>query len=76
MEPLRISGHIDEHHRLSAVVPSSLPTGPVTVVIVPANPEEGNSHWMSGIAQLWQDELADKRQDIYTLEDGESPDAA
>lgn len=27
--------------------------------------------WMQFIAQQWQEELADVREDIYTLEDGE-----
>ena len=27
--------------------------------------------WVAGIARTWADDLADPRQDIYTLEDGE-----
>lgn len=31
--------------------------------------------WMQAIAEEWQEELADPREDIYTLEDGEPIDA-
>ncbi len=72
MTAIRITGHVDEAHRLVADVPGSIPPGPVTVLIVPDLDEDEAGHaWMEGIAAQWADELADVRQDIYTLEDGE-----
>ena len=72
MTAIRITGHIDEKHCLVATVPASVPPGPVTVLIVPnLDEDEAGQAWMGGIAQEWADDLADVRQDIYTLEDGE-----
>lgn len=72
MSPLKVTGHVDEQHNLSAEVPDSIPPGPVTVLIVPASQEDdAGDAWMAGIALEWADELSDPRQDIYTLVDGE-----
>ena len=72
MNSTKITGHVDENHRLSANVPDSIPPGPVTVLIVPAPPEDdAGVAWMAGIAQEWADDLNDPSQDIYTLADGE-----
>jgi len=71
MNAVRLSGHIDGQHRLSAVVPDSIPPGPVTVSIVGRGDEDdAGEAWSSGIAREWADELSDTRQDIYTLSDG------
>jgi len=72
MITIRVSGHIDDKHQLTAVVPESVPTGPVTVMIV-ASPQEDDvgDAWMWGVAHEWADDLNDERQDIYTLADGE-----
>jgi hypothetical protein len=72
MTAIRLTGHVDEMHRLVADVPGSIPPGPVTVLIVPElNEDEAGQAWTEGIAAEWADELADVRQDIYTLADGE-----
>jgi hypothetical protein len=72
MSAIRISGQVDENHRLSAELPDSIPPGPVTVLIVPTSEEdEAGEAWMAGIAQEWANDLSDLRQDIYTLVDGE-----
>jgi len=71
MKPIRLTGQIDQNHRLSAEVPESVPPGPVTVLIVPrAHEDDAGDAWMAGIAREWADDLADPRQDIYTLADG------
>jgi hypothetical protein len=36
------------------------------------NEDEAGAAWTDAIARAWGDELADPRQDIYTLEDGQS----
>jgi hypothetical protein len=69
---------VDEKHCLSAEVPADMPTGPVEILIVlPGLPEdEAGRDWERGVAAEWADELADPRQDIYTLDDGEPIDDA
>jgi hypothetical protein len=74
MNAVRISGHVDGRHRLSAVVPGSVPPGSVTVLIAGhSNEDDAGEAWMFGVAREWGDELGDARQDIYTLAD-ESPE--
>ena len=69
-----IQGQVDDQHRLSAVVPQSVPPGPVTVWLGLAGEDDAGMAWMKGISQQWADELSDPRQDIYTLADGEAID--
>ena len=57
MHSLAIHGHIDDQHRLSAIVPESVPAGPVTVWIVAAQEDDAGAAWMSGVGQQWADEL-------------------
>jgi hypothetical protein len=77
MDSLPIQGHVDDQHRLSAVVPGSIPPGPVTVWIAThAQEDDTGAAWMTGVSQQWADELNDARQDIYTPSDGEAVDPA
>jgi hypothetical protein len=77
MSAIRVTGHVDEEHRLLAAVPESIPPGPVTVLVVPlAEEDEAGQAWAEGIAQEWAEDLADVRQDIYSLEDGDPIGAA
>ena len=72
MRTVQVTGHVDEHHRLSAEVPDVIPPGPVTVsVVLESDEDEAGTAWVSGVAREWADELKDPRQDIYTLADGE-----
>jgi hypothetical protein len=72
MNPIRVSGRVDDRHLLWAEVPPSIPPGPVVVLIVPSSDEDdAGDAWMEGVAREWADELSDARQDIYTLADGE-----
>ena len=75
MKTVRVTGSVDENHRLSALVPADMPPGLVTILVVPVSEEDAAGHgWSEGVAREWSDELSDPRQDIYTLEDGESVD--
>ena len=65
MNTVKIPGHVDENHQLTAEVPESVPAGPVTVLIVPASQED--DAWMAGVGREWADDLNDSRQDLYTL---------
>jgi hypothetical protein len=72
MGTISIAGHVNEKHRLLAVVPESIPAGPVTVLLLPGVQEDdAGDAWMTGVAQAWADDLDDVGQDIYTLADGE-----
>lgn len=72
METIKLSGHVDDNHHLTAEVPESVPAGPVTVLIVPSSQEgDAGDAWMAGVAREWVDDLNDDRQDIYTMADGE-----
>jgi hypothetical protein len=66
-----ISGHVDANQQLVVTVPNSIPPGPVSVYVVPCAEEVEAIAWTEGIAREWQHDLADPRQDIYTMEDGE-----
>lgn len=74
MDSVQITGNVDDHHRLTAEVPSFVPPGPVTVWIAPTFADDAEQAWAPGISREWSDELADERQDIYTLADGEAVD--
>ena len=76
MSSITIQGQVDAQHRLSAIVPDSVPPGPVTVLLTTTQEDDAGQIWMAGISQQWADELADTRQDIYTLADGEAVDPA
>jgi len=72
MNTVKASGHINENHQLTALVPESVPAGLVTVLIVPSSQEDdAENAWTAGVAREWKDELNDERQDIYTLTDGD-----
>ena len=76
MNAITIQGLVDDQHRLTAIVPESIPPGPVTVSLATTNEDDAGMNWSSGIAIQWANELSDTRQDIYTIADGEAIDAA
>jgi hypothetical protein len=77
MDSIAIQGFVDDQHRLSALVPASVPPGPVTVIVATnAQEDDAGAAWMAGISAQWATDLADERQDIYTLADGEPIDPA
>lgn len=77
MKAFELIGEVDEAQHLIAVLPEYAPPGPVRVIVLmpETTSDKGEELWMQGIAHEWQAELADERQDIYTLEDGEPLDA-
>lgn len=81
MKTIEVIGQVDEHHRLSAQVPPEVPPGRVKLSVTISSDEinhdedDAGQEWSHGIARQWQDELADSRQDVYTLSDGEPVDA-
>jgi hypothetical protein len=75
MKAIELLGDVDEKHRLQAQVPPEVPAGPVRVIVLLPDEDEGGTAWRQGIAREWSDELSDSRQDIYTLEDGQAVNA-
>lgn len=71
MKAIELIGDIDDEHRLLARVPEELPAGPVRLIVLLPEEDEGGIVWMQGVAREWMSELQDSRQDLYTLEDGQ-----
>lgn len=76
MKAVELVGSIDDQHRLNAQVPEDLPVGPVRVIVLVPDEDDAGLEWAHGVAREWADELADARQDIYTLDDGQPINAA
>lgn len=76
MKAIELVGNIDDQHRLKAQVPAELPAGPVRLIVFVPEEDGAGSAWTRGIAREWADELADSREDIYTLDDGQPVNAA
>jgi hypothetical protein len=74
MQSIKVIGEVNAQHRLVADVPESIPPGEVEVLLVVPSPPPGEDdagrEWSAGVAREWKDDLADPRQDIYTLADG------
>ena len=75
MKAIELMGDIDEQHRLRARVPEELPAGPVRLIVLLPDEDDGGVPWANGVAKEWTDESRDSRQDIYTLEDGQPMNA-
>jgi hypothetical protein len=76
MKAIELTGDIDGQHRLRVQVPENLPTGPVRVIVLLPDEDDAGGAWVQGVAKEWADELADTRQDIYTLNDGQAISAS
>ena len=75
MKAIELVGDIDAQHRLQAQVPAEIPTGPVRLIVLLPEEDDGGAVWAHGVAKEWADELRDSRQDIYTLADGQPVNA-
>ena len=56
-------------------MPEELPAGPVRLIVLLPEEDEAGIAWAHGVAKEWAAELADTRQDIYTLNDGQPVNA-
>jgi hypothetical protein len=72
MKAVELIGDVDHERRLSATVPETMTSGPVRVIVT----DQPGGDWMRAIANEWAEELADPREDLYTLLDGEPIDVA
>ena len=74
MRAYELIGAIDEERQIHAKLPADAPLTHDDVrllVLLPESGDETEASWMQGIAREWAAELADEREDIYTLQDGE-----
>ena len=76
MKAFDLIGDVDSEHCLKAKVPENLPAGPVRLLVLVPEQEEQEEAWMRAVASEWSADLADARQDLYTLEDGQPLDDA
>jgi len=76
MKAIELIGDIDDQHRLRADVPKELPSGQVRLIVLLPEEDRVGAAWTQGVANEWSADLADARQDIYTLEDGQPLNAA
>ena len=76
MNPIELTGHVDEQRRLSVELPANVPPGPVRVIIepIPDEEDERSPAWARAIAAAWAADWSDSCEDIYTLEDGKPED--
>lgn len=85
MRALELVAEVDAHRRLQLELPEATMPGPVRVLVLLPEAEEpdavsvsedADAAWMRGVAHEWRADLADPREDIYTLDDGEPIHAA
>jgi hypothetical protein len=76
MTPIELTGNVDERHRLRADVPDEIPPGPVRLIVLLCDEDDAGDGWLQGVSREWVDELADVREDIYSLDDGQPVNAA
>jgi hypothetical protein len=78
MKALEFVAEVDQQRHLQVTLPETFTPATVRVIVLVPEPgeDDGGIAWVQGIAREWAAELADPREDIYTLEDGEPADAA
>ena len=76
MQAIELIGNVDERHCLRAEAPEHVPPGPVRLIVLLTDEDEGGLAWAPAVSPQWSDDLGDPRQDIYTLEDGQPVNAS
>lgn len=76
MKALEYVAEVDERWAVHVVLPRDWKQKQVRVLVLGSEGDDNGegqieSVWMPGIAREWAAELADEREDIYTLADGE-----
>ncbi len=70
MIPIELLGHVDEQHRLHGELPPDVQPGPVKIAMRPATEEDEAGEWLALIDQSRAEDWSDPREDVYTMEDG------
>jgi hypothetical protein len=66
MKPVELIGYVDETHRLHAELPTSIPPGPIRIMLLPATEQDEERDWLELINHSWTKDWSDPREDIYT----------
>lgn len=74
LRAIELFGDVDESHTLHVEVPLDVPPGQVRLLVLMPAHDDAGARWAEGVAREWAEELADTRQDIYTLDDGQPID--
>ena len=72
---IEVIGYIDDEHRLTGNVPSSINPGPIRIQLLvdrigAPGIDPGDIGWQSAVAKEWEADWSDPREDIYTVHDG------
>jgi len=51
MKAIKLVGDIDDQHRLQALVPEDLPVGPVRLIVLLPDEDEGGIAWAQGVTR-------------------------
>jgi len=75
MTSMRLKGHVDTNHKLTAQVPSNVKPGEVELILLFSRNEEAaaEEQWAAGISRDWAADWSDPREDIYTITDCFTP---
>lgn len=76
MNAIEVIGEIDDERRLHAQVPKELPAGQVRLIVLWPGEDDAGEMWTRGVSAEWVTELEDRREDIYTLDDGQPVNAS
>ncbi|MCS7208731.1 MAG: hypothetical protein NZ874_04085 [Fimbriimonadales bacterium] len=66
---------VGDTRQVQITIPETIRTKQARIIILPYEPDEETETWMRALGREWHEELADERQDIYSLDDGEPIDA-
>lgn len=66
---------VGDTRQVQVTIPETIRTRQARIIILPYEPDEEAEAWMRALGREWHEELADERQDIYSLDDGEPIDA-
>jgi hypothetical protein len=78
MGNIRVKGHVDNNHHLTAQVPAEVGPGEVELILVfsPHDEAAAEEQWADAVSREWAAEWNDPREDIYTITDGEPVDGS
>ena len=77
IESVSVIGTVDERHRLTADLPTSVPPGSAKTVIVIASDEElSAAQWSASVGRMWALDWDDPREPNYDVETAEPADGA
>ena len=71
MKAIELSAIIDRDHQIRVDLPPDVPAGLARIIVLLPETDDAEKEWERGIAREWRQELADPREDVYSLTDGD-----